>query len=203
MTKRVSCLWRIALPLTGSWCSESMVKALVEFLLVLRDLLIRRDLNDLMRKLRLSCHDCRAPDTGKILTCPQPARDLHHLLLSHPEHQKISSRIDENGASYAVFPPVIVSKTAEACLNPSQHDARILESLPNPIGVNSGRPVRAKPCPAAGRIIISGASSLIGRVVGDHGVEVPGSNAKKETRLAKLFKVVGGAPIGLSDDTRP
>src|SRR5271157_198167 len=178
-------------------------EGLIKFLLVLRDLLIRRDFDLLAVNIHLSCNDSRAPDAYEILTRLQPARDFHNLLLSHAEHQKISPRINENGTPYTIFPPVIVGKPPEACLNASQHDAHIAESLPDPIRINSGGPVRAKPCPASGRIVITGAWSLIGRIVGNHGVKVPGSNPEEETWSAEPLEVLSGAPIGLSDDGRP
>ena len=49
---------------------------------------------------------------GDELAFIEPLCDLHDLMLTHAEHQKIRIRIHENGGAHGVIPIVIVGKTA-------------------------------------------------------------------------------------------
>ncbi len=124
--------------------------------------------------LQLHFNDCARyiGEVSYFLTFSQPARNLNHLPLPHPEHQHICRRIGQDGLPYRIRPVVIMGEPPQACLNATQHDGSIWKKGVQFIGIHDCGAVWSKPPGTARGICVIVAFFQVGSVVIDHGINI-------------------------------
>ena len=131
----------------------------------------------------------------------EPACDLQDLRLPHSVDQNVGLCVEEERPSHPVIPPIVVREPPKARLDTAEDDGDTAKRLPHAIGVNDRRPVGTQSGPSPRRIGVSKARFLVGRVIGDHGVEVAGGNPDKKPGGAETREILCASPVRLSDNT--
>ena len=127
-------------------------------------------------------------------------RDIQDRPFAHAVHQNIRLRIQQDGAAHFVFPVVVVPQTAQARLQPADHDGYVFIGLSGAVAVHDDRPVRPVAVPAARAVDILGAAVFENRVVVDHAVDVPAVDEEAEPRSSETPEVFGAVPVRLRQD---
>ncbi len=133
----------------------------------------------------------------------EAAGDLDDRLLAHPEDDEVGLGVEQDRPLDGVAPVVVMGQAAEAGLDPAgdHRDAGI--GLAGPLAVGHRGAVRPQADPAAGAVGVVVADLLVGRVVVDHAVHVPGADAEEQARPAERPPGVGAPPVGLAEDRHP
>src|SRR5271157_5178627 len=173
----------------------------IEGILVIPDLFIGRNLQGCRRGLRSPLDNDGARYAREIGSPIEPACDLQDLGLSHSVDQNVGLCIKEERPSYPVIPPIVVREPPKARLDTAEDDGDMAKRLPHAISVNDRRPVRTQSGPSPRRIGVSKTEFLVGRVIGDHGVEVAGGYPEKKPGGAETQEIPCASPVRLSDNT--
>ena len=129
--------------------------------------------------------------------------DLHGLAFAHAVDEDVGPGIEENGPPHAVVPVVIVGQPAHAGLDPADDHGYLLEGLAHAVGINDQRPVRPQAGLPARGVIVLLTGSLVGRIVGHHGIHVARGDAEKEPWPPQALEIRDRPPVGLGDDAHP
>ena len=130
----------------------------------------------------------------------QGVGDLHHCMLAHAVDQKVRAGVEKDGALEFIRPVIVVGQAAQARLDASDDEGRVLVDAANQVAVDRDRVVGTRASDAAGGVGVRVPAVLGDRVVVDHGVHVAGGREKAQARLAQDLDACGVAPVGLADD---
>ena len=137
------------------------------------------------------------------LASRQPPGDLDDRLLAHAEDDEVGLRVEQDRPLDGVAPVVVMGQPAQARLDPSRDHGDARERLASPLAIGHGRAVGPQPDLAAGAVGVVVPDLLVGRVVVDHAVHVPGADAEEQARAAERPPGLGGLPVGLAEDRDP
>ena len=130
----------------------------------------------------------------------QPAGDLDDRLLAHAEDDEVGLGVEQDRPLDGVAPVVVMGQPAERRLDPAGDHRDAGEGLAGPLAIGQGGAVGPQADPAAGAVGVVVADLLVGRVVVDHAVHVPGADAEEQARAAELPPGLGAPPVGLAQD---
>ena len=99
-----------------------------------------------------------------------------------------------------VGPVIIVSKPAQARLNTSDDDRRMLVSVSDQIAIHDNCIIRTLTHLPAGRIGICVAALFGYRIMIDHGIHITAGYKKPKPRFAEYLNAFIVLPVGLWDD---
>ena len=121
-------------------------------------------------------------------------------MLAHAVDQKVRAGVEKDGALEFIRPVIVVGQAAQARLDASDDEGRVLVGAADQVAVDRDRVVGARARDAAGGVGVRVPAVLSDRVMVDHGVHVAGGHKKAQTRLAQDLDACGVAPVGLADD---
>ena len=111
--------------------------------------------------------------------------------------------VEQDRPPDGVAPVVVMGQPPQRGLDAAGDDRHAGKGLAGPLAVGHGRAVGPQADPAAGAVGVVVADLLVGRVVVDHAVHVPGADAEEQARPAELPPGLGAPPVGLAEDRHP
>jgi hypothetical protein len=133
----------------------------------------------------------------------QKPGDLHYLQLPHAVDEEIRSAIHQKGTPHLSGPVVVVGKTAQTCLNPSDNEGNIFPELPHPIAVYQGSPIRPESPLASGGVAVGTPGLSRCSAVIQQGIQISRSHQHPKPGFPQGGKILQGVPIRLGEYGHP
>ena len=142
-------------------------------------------------------------NSAKLLSPPQPRRQLQERTLSHSVQEHVGLGIKKDRASDLVFPEIVMRKPAQAGLDPSKDDRHVPPYLLESRGIHDAGAIgpRSVHIARSVRIVVTQFSRR--GIVGNHRIHRSGRDPEKESWPAERLEWLWRAPVGLRDDPDP
>ena len=118
--------------------------------------------------------------TQKVGYSVQPAGRFQNRPFAHAAEKEIEPGVEKQRATQFIRPEVVVGDPAQGCLDAARGQRQARKGAAHEVGVDDDRPVRARSGLASRRVGVVMSFAPKGRIVGKHGIQRPGADAREK-----------------------